>query len=185
MPVDASKVKIAATGSLWRAPLGTTLPTDSTTAYAAAFTNLGYLSMGFELSQDLKQKEITAWQTLEIVRLINTSLTRSISFDAIESNNATVALAWGGATITATTAGVYSLAIPDASAVQEAIYGIDWSDGSTTQRIIIKRGVLKSLPKVKFTREDAIVYSFEIQAITPTDGTKAMVVYGVDAGVAS
>jgi hypothetical protein len=185
MALDASKVKIAATGSLWRAPLGTTIPTDASSSYAGAFLNLGYLSMGFELAQDLKQKEITAWQTLEIVRLVNTSLTRSISFDAIESNNSTVALAWGGATITAGSAGAYSMAIPDASTVQEAIYGIDWSDGSTSQRIIIKRGVLKSLPKIKFTREDAIVYSFEIQAVAPTDGTKAIVVYGIDTGVSS
>ena len=185
MALDASKVKIAATGALWRAPLGTTIPTDSTTAYASGFVNLGYLSKGFELAQDLKQKEVSAWQTLEIVRLINTSLTRTVSFDAIESNNATVALAWGGATISAGTAGAYTLTIPDASATQEAIYGIDWSDGATNQRIIIKRGVLKSLPKVKFSREEAITYSFDIQAVAPADGSKAIVVFGTDTGVSA
>lgn len=188
MALDASKVRIAGTGSaVWIAPVGTTLPTDSTSSLASAFTNLGYLDddKGAELTQDLKIKEITAWQTLENVRIINQSLTRSVSFTGIESNKSTVALAWGGATITAGTAGAYTLTIPDASVTAEYVFVIDWTDGTTSQRIIIKRGVLKTLPKVKFTRKDAISYSFEISALAPSDGSKSVVVYGVDNGVAA
>lgn len=188
MALDASKVRIAGTGSaVWIAPVGTTLPTDSTSALASGFVNLGYLddAKGAELTQDLKTKEVSAWQTLENVRIINTSLVRSVSFTSIESNVKTVALAWGGATITAGTGGVYTLTIPDASATAEYVFVIDWTDGATSQRIIIKRGVFKSLPKVKFSRTDAISYGFEVTALAPADGSKAIAVYGVDAGVAS
>ena len=188
MALDASKVRIAGTGSaVWMAPAGTTLPSDSTTALASAFVNLGYLddAKGAELTQELKTKAISAWQSLENVRLVNQSLTRSVSFTGIESNKNTVQLAWGGATITATTGGAYSLTIPDASATAEYVFVIDHSDGATSQRIVIKRGVLKSLPKIKFSRTDAISYSFEISALVPADGSKSVVVYGVDAGIAS
>jgi hypothetical protein len=75
------------------------------------------------------------------------------------------------------------MTMPDASVTQEFILGIDWTDGSTSQRIIIKRAALKSLPKVKFTRQDAITYSLEIQALAPADGSAAIVVYGSDAGM--
>ena len=185
MPLDASKIKIAGSGSVWKAPAGPTLPTTSSAALDAAFKNLGYGSNGFELSQDLKTKEINAWQTLEVVRLINTSVSRSFMFEALESNNDTVALAWGGATITAGTAGAYTLTIPDSQTVQEFCLVIDWNDGATTQRIVVPRAALKTLPKVKYGRDDAIVYSMEIQALAPTDGSKAVRVYGVDTGVAN
>jgi hypothetical protein len=184
MALDATKVKVAGSGAIWKAPAGTSLPSDSTTAWAGAFVNLGYINDGgFELDQSLKTKEVGAWQTLEIVRLINTSISRSVSFDALESNKNTVALAWGGATVTPGTGSAYTMTMPDASVTQEFILGIDWTDGSTSQRIIIKRAALKSLPKVKFTRQDAITYSLEIQALAPADGSAAIVVYGSDAGM--
>jgi hypothetical protein len=186
MALDATKVKVAGSGAIWKAPTGTTLPTDSTSAYATGFVNLGYVSEGgFEFANELKTKEINAWQTIEAVRLINTAISRSVSFEALESNKNTVALAWGGATITAGTGGAYTIDIPDPSVAQEFILGIDWTDGSTSQRIIIKRAVLKSLPKVKFTRQDAVSFALEIQALAPADGSDPIVVYGVDAGVAS
>jgi hypothetical protein len=186
MALDASKIKIAGSGAIWKAPAGTTLPTDSTSALNAAFVNLGYVSEGgFTLANDLKTKEINAWQTIEVVRLINTAMSRSISFEALESNNKTVALAWGGATITAGSAGAYTIDIPDPSLTQEFILVVDWNDGSTSQRIIIKRAALKNLPKVKFTRQDAISYSLEISALVPTDNSDPIVAYGVDTGVAA
>ena len=184
MALDATKVKVAGSGAIWKAPIGTTLPTDSTTAYAGAFVNLGYISDGgFELDQSLKTKEVGAWQTLEVVRLINTMVSRSVTFDALESNKNSVALAWGGATVTPGTGSAYTMSIPDASVTQEFILGIDWNDGTTSQRIIIKRGVLKSFPKIKYTRQDAITYTLEVQALAPADGSAAIAIYGVDAGM--
>jgi hypothetical protein len=185
MPLDASKIKIAGSGAVWKAPAGTALPTTSSSALDVAYKNLGYGTNGFELSQNLTTKEINAWQTLEVVRLLNTAVSRSFTFEALETNNDTVALAWGGATITAGVAGAYTLVIPDSQTTQEFVLVIDWSDGATTQRIVVPRAVLKTLPTIKYGREDAIVYSLEIMALAPTDGTKAVRVYGVDAGVSA
>jgi len=185
MALDGSKVKIAGTGAIWKAPTGTTAPTDSTTAYGAGWVNLGYMKAGFEMSQDLKTKPIEAWQTLEFVRLINQSLTRKFKFEAIESNNETVKLAWGGATITTTTGGIYTLAIPTSYATNEFMIGLDWSDGTTSQRIIVKRAALLSLPSVNYDRQDEISYTIEVQSLAPTDNSAPISVYGVDTGVAS
>jgi hypothetical protein len=186
MAVNAGKIRIAGQGAVWRAPLGTTLPTDSTTALASGFINLGYLDEGFvDINNDVKQKEVTGFQTAEVLRIVNTAVNRKASFTAIETNNETVKMAWGGATITTTTGGAYSIAIPDSLAVSESIFVIDWQDGTTSNRVVIKRGVLSKLPKIGLKRNDKISYDFEVTPILPLDGSSVYAIYGVDSGVAS
>lgn len=180
---DSSKIKIAGSGAVWYAPAGTTLPTDSTTALASGFVNVGYLDNGFELAQDWKTKEVNGWQNLDILRLIPTSLSRSVKFTGIETNKTSVQLAWGGATVTTATGSAYSLTLPTPIATSDFIIVLDWNDGAVSQRIVIKRAQFKNLPTVKFSREDRIGYSFEIQALVPADGSAAVAVYGSDAGV--
>jgi hypothetical protein len=180
---DGSKIKIAATGAIWYAPTGTTLPTDSTTALNAAFINVGFVKDGVEVAQDMKTKEVSAWQNLDNVRLIVTQVSRSAKFSAIESSKTAVQMAWGNSTVTVATTPAYSMAITPTNASKEFIMVFDWSDGTTTQRIVFKRAVLKTLPSIKFSRMDEINYDLEVLALAPTDGTDAVIVYGSDAGV--
>lgn len=180
---DSSKIKIAGSGAVWYGPAGTTLPTDSTSALNAAFVNIGYLDDGFELAQDWKTKEVTGWQNLDVLRLIPTQLSRSVKFQGIESNKTSVQLAFGGATVVPGTGSAYSLTLPTPVATADFILVLDWNDGTVTQRIIIKRAQFKTLPSVKFSRKDNIGYNFEVQALVPADGSAAIAVYGVDAGV--
>jgi len=179
---DGSKVKIAGTGAIWYGPTGTTLPSDSTTALNAGFINIGYVKDGFTLAQDLKTKEVSAWQNLDIVRLIPTQLSRSAKFSAIESSKTAVQLAWGNSVVTVATSPAYSLTFPASQAAQEFILVLDWSDGTATQRIVFKRAVFKSLPAIKFSRMDEINFEMEIQALVPTDGSYPIAVYGSDTG---
>lgn len=183
MTLNSGNVRVAGTGALWKAPLGTTLPTDSTTAWGTGFVNLGYATDGFTLTQDLKKQDITAWQSLEPVRSIATGLIRKLAFEALESNKDTVSLAFGGATITPTTGGVYSMDIPDGQ-LADFILGVDWSDGTLTQRFVVQQASILTLPTIKYVRTDAVRFPLEVQAIKPANGTKSILVYGVDLAVA-
>lgn len=98
--LDPTQIRVPGTGALWKAPAGTPLPPDSTTAWNAAFTHLGYATNGFSLKQNLKTKPITGWQSLEPLRLINTDLDRSLSFESLESDKQNLQLAFGGAVVT-------------------------------------------------------------------------------------
>jgi hypothetical protein len=80
-PYNSSQIRVAGTGNIYRAPLGSTLPTDSTTALPAAFVNVGYATNGFDVAQDRKTKEITVWQSPEAARLLTTFLTRKFKFE--------------------------------------------------------------------------------------------------------
>ncbi|MFF1633973.1 hypothetical protein [Leifsonia sp. NPDC058248] len=257
--LDPSQIRVAGSGALWKAPAGTPLPADSTTAWNPAFANLGYATDGFTLKQNLKTKPITGWQSLEPLRLINTDLDRSFSFENIESDKQNLSLAFGGATVnntgvavggavttavsgvitTATahgfsvgdpvvftgtvtgglTAGTvyyviavgtpttftisatrgglffttsvgaaggviaaapYSIVIPDSALGVEFILGIDWNDGTTNQRFVVPRAQLLSLPTIKYTRQDAVRFASEIQALKPVDGSQSVLPYGSD-----
>lgn len=93
--LDPSQIRVAATGAFWKAPLGSTLPTDSTTAYPAAYANFGYQTNGFTLGQDLKTTTVSGWQSLEPLLLINQSRSNTLAFENLQSNQANLSLAWG------------------------------------------------------------------------------------------
>jgi hypothetical protein len=97
--LDPTQVRIAGTGSIWKAPVGTPIPTDSASAWNAAFINLGYAKDGFSLTQDYKTADITTWQSLEVVRSISTALIRKFQFELQQTNKTNLALALGGAAI--------------------------------------------------------------------------------------
>lgn len=183
-PLNSGQVRVAGSGAIWYAPAGTTVPTDSVTAWGASFVNLGYQTDGFTVTQSLKTTGIAAWQTTEQVRLINTELIRSVQFENIQSNTSTIALAWGGATVTAGTGGAYTLNIPSGQ-LASFVIGIDWSDGITNQRFILPNASLLTLPTIKYTRTDAVRFAMDVQALVPSTGGASMVSYGSDTGVAT
>ena len=140
---STSKIRIAGTGAIWKAPLGTALPTDSITAWNAAFVNLGYLEDGFELEQDLTTKDLNAWQTVETIRTITTMLIRKLLFTINQTDKDTVALALGGATVTpvlGTSVGTVTIAITTGLITTSAAHGL--SVGSTFQM----QGVVNGTP---------------------------------------
>ena len=142
---SATKVRIAGTGAIWKAPLGTPLPTDSTTQWNSAFVNLGYLEDGFELEQDLTTKDLNAWQTLETTRTIATALIRKLLFTIDQTDKDTVALALGGATITpvlGTSVGTVTIANITGLITTSAAHGL--SAGQTFQM----QGVVNGTPFV-------------------------------------
>ncbi len=181
--VNSGEIRVAGTGHVYCAPLGSTLPTDATTALDVAFIDLGYAADGFKMTQNLKTTDITAWQTLEPVRVINQSLTREFEFTLLQSNKNTIPLAWGGATIVAGLAGAYSLTLPEASATIAYTYVVDWTDGVTTERIVIPNGIFGTLPTITSGRLDAIKYDLMIRALIPASGGQSVLPYGVDSAV--
>lgn len=124
---SATKVRVAGTGAIWKAPLGTTLPTDSVTPWNAAFANLGYMDDGFSVEQALTIKDVKGWQSLETLRSIATDLIRRFMFDSIQTDKESLAIAWGGGTITpvlGTSVGTVAIAITTGLITTSAAHGL-------------------------------------------------------------
>lgn len=179
----SDKIRTAATGAIWRAPIGSVVPTDSVTAWGTGWVNLGYTSDGFTMKQNFKTKQIRPYQSLGVARQLTTELDYAIDFELMQTDINTVAFAWGGAAIVAGTAGAYTMTLPNDPSANEFMLGLDLSDGVTTKRIIISRAVISTLPTVKYVRSDAITYAFSVQTLVPFDNSKQLVEVGSDSNV--
>ncbi|MEO7018345.1 MAG: hypothetical protein ABI067_17695 [Leifsonia sp.] len=265
MALDATQIRVAGTGAIWKAPVGSVLPTDSTTALDPAYRNLGYAKTGFTVTPSLKTTPVNAWQSTNILRNINAELSRKYGFELEQTNIDTLALAWGGTvapavgvsigTVTiAVTTGVLTVSVPHGLAIGNAVqlagvaggapltsgttyyvqsvptsttltlaatlggaaiptttagtatgitlitgayvvtvplavtameYSIviDWSDGPISQRIVLPRVSVLTLPPIKGDRTAETTYAMEFQELVPATGNSVLI-YGVDHAVA-
>lgn len=102
--MDASQVTVGAskaTGAIWVAPKGTTLPTDATTALAATYKLLGFTSdAGVQISESASNNSIRAWEDRTEVFTAQTEYTESVSFMPIQCNADVAKLTWGDDAVT-------------------------------------------------------------------------------------
>ena len=93
MAYNASNVTTAkqgATGTVWRAPKGTTLPTDATTSLASAFINLGHVSEdGYTVSDSRETQEIKNMDGVTVYAP-QTGITSTIKVGMLEALNVDV-----------------------------------------------------------------------------------------------
>lgn len=92
-----------ATGAIWVAPKGTTLPTDATTSLGGTFTLLGFTSdAGVTISESTSDNTIRAWEGRTDVYNLRTEYTESVSFMPIQCNGDVAKLMWGDGKVTVT-----------------------------------------------------------------------------------
>ena len=84
---DSSLVSVGtplATGAIFVAPLGSTLPTDATTALSNDYKCLGYASEdGVKLSEESDSEQIKAWGGVT-VRVANSSFSETLTFTPMQ-----------------------------------------------------------------------------------------------------
>lgn len=105
--MDANEVTVGsalATGAIWVAPKGTTLPTDATTSLAGTWKLLGFTSdAGVSISESASNSAIRAWEGRTEVYNVRTEYTEQISFMPIQCNQDVAELMWGSDAVTAGT----------------------------------------------------------------------------------
>lgn len=181
-PLDATQIRVAGSGALWVAPVGSTGPTDSTTALDAAFKNLGFTNTsGFVYTPSLKTNSVEGWQSVQALRNYATSKTAKLAFTLQQVNAAILALAWNG-TVTPSAGGVYGISIPDDAEIPEQAIVADWVDGAINQRLYFPRASLITPPTQKFSRTAELNFPFEFQPLVPATGNSIQI-FGVDPNV--
>ena len=97
--MNANEVTVgsaAATGAIWVAPKGTSLPTDATTTLAGTYKLLGFTSdAGVQISENASNQSIVAWEGRTEVYNVRTEFTEQISFTPIQANAEVARLMWG------------------------------------------------------------------------------------------
>lgn len=147
--VSVGKPKIG--GAIYRAPLGTTLPTTASAALDAAFDCLGYASdAGLVNNNSSESEDIKAWGG-DTVLSVQTSKTDTFNFTLLESLNPDVLkTVYGNDNVTGDIdTGIRVVA--NSEEQEECSWVID---------MILRGGVLKRivLPDAKVTNVDEISY---------------------------
>ncbi|MEU2724077.1 hypothetical protein [Streptomyces smyrnaeus] len=166
MAVNADNVRVGLNGNVYVAPKGTAAPTDLTTAWGAAWKDLGYLNDdGVEMEYSTDVEDIMAWQSLSPVRRVLTSVDMTLAFTAIELRADAMTLYFPDSTITEVTAGtVYKLDIPSAPGSAEMAFGFEWVDDTIINRVIIPRGEVTDRESVNFQRGEPVGLGMTVSA---------------------
>ena len=166
--VSTGKPKVA--GAVYRAPKGTTLPTDATTALASAFVDMGYVSEdGVVNSNSPSTEKIKAWGG-QVVLIVSTETPDPFKLTFLESLNTNVLeTVYGAGNVTAGTGTIAVVA--NAAALGEFVYAIDMvMTGGALKRIVIPDGVLSALGDIVYKDDAAIGYEVTLDALPDGSG---------------
>jgi hypothetical protein len=132
---DAGNIVVGAGGRVWVAPEGTTAPTDSTTALAGAFVDLGFVTEeGVKFSDTIEKKLVRAWNARRPVRRIAGNATTLLDFGLLEWNAATFVFAMGGGDLTGITGAVAEVeAVALASLADTDSFYLTWNAAESTE----------------------------------------------------
>lgn len=167
--VSTGKPKIS--GAIFRAPLGTTVPTDATSALDEAFVCLGYASEdGLSNANEMDVSSIKAWGGMIVYRSL-TELTDNFKTVLIESKNKDVLKAvYGDDNVTTTASGETKVVVKAEDPV-EAVWVFDLVlRGGKAKRIVIPDGAITSRDEIVYNDSDPIGYGVTVSAYPDADG---------------
>ena len=164
-------------GAVYRAPIGTTLPTDATTALDPAFGSLGYVSEdGLSNNNELSVEATKAWGGNIVLRSL-TEMNDEFSLALIETKNVDVLKAvYGSDNVTVDASGNSTVNVV-AEDPEEAVWVFELAlRGGIARRIVIPDGAITSRDEITYNDSDAVGYGITISAY-PDASAKTHVEY--------
>lgn len=167
--VSVGKPKVS--GGIYRAPLGTTLPTDATTALSDAFVSLGYIAQdGVTNNNTIESEDYRAWGG-DVVLSYQTEKTDTFAFGLIEVLNKTTYETIAGASNVSGTLTIGIAVSVNAKDLDEYVYVIELAlRGGASKRIVIPDGKITELGEVVYADEEAINYPVTVTAQADASG---------------
>lgn len=159
MALDATKVRIAITGELFVAPVGSTAPTDATSALDAAWLGLGYVGEdGVTEAYDETIEEIVAWQNAAVVRSNTTESKATLKLKLIETKKRTLELYHKGSTVV-TNGAEYKIDVKTPTTDLRA-FVLQVVDGTKDLRIYVPTGEVTERGEIVYANGEPV--GFEV-----------------------
>lgn len=168
--VSAGKPKVG--GAVYRAPLGTALPTDATTALAVAFVDMGYISEdGVTNSNSPETEKIRAWGG-QVVLIVSTEKPDTFKLTFLESLNENVLkTVYGDGNVTIDAQAGTINVVASAEELEEHVYVIDVAmRGGAMKRIVIPSGALSELGDIVYKDDEPIGYEVTLDGMPDASG---------------
>ena len=168
MSVDSKKVTVGKPkvgGAVFKAPLGTTLPTDATTALNVAFTDAGYISEeGVTNSKGRETSDVKAWGGDTVLKP-QTSKTDNFKMTFIEALNVdTLKVVHGDDNVSGTLSAGITIK-ENAKELTHYAWVIEMVlNDSCVKRIVIPDAQVTELEDVVYKDDDAVGYNATLTA---------------------
>lgn len=167
---DVANPRIWLDGDVYYAPVGTSVPTDVSTAFAAAWLALGLLSdEGVSESREDDTEDYFAWGNKKI-RTVRSHHSRTFSVTALEDNYKVWALVNPGSPVPVTATGITTriVKVPTPNPVAVAFHVVD---GTNIKRILIPRCELSEVGDVTRSEQDIEQRELTFSVYSAADGT--------------
>jgi hypothetical protein len=170
MALKSSEVRVAGTGELYLGPVGTVLPTDTTTALGAAFKGYGYTTEdGVTLAKAVNRDGVPAWQSITPVRYVTTSLEFTIAMSFLQSNDQVLKL-WLGSSDFAGTSPAFKADVSTSPVDQNYAMVLEWSDDTLKTRLTAAKVTISEVGDVTIARQ-AATYPCTLSVLPPDTGS--------------
>lgn len=167
--VTTGKPKVG--GAVHFAPLGTTLPTDATTALDPAFVDLGYVSEdGLTNNNSPESDTVKAWGGDTVLNL-QTDRPDTFALTLIEAMNQNVLKAiYGESNVTVDNDGNVSV-----QATAEDMSSGAWVfdmilKGGRAKRVVVPNGTISELGEINYKDDEAVGYNITITDVPDASG---------------
>ena len=158
-------------GAIYRAPLGTSLPSDATTTLGAGYVELGYVSEdGLVNTNSPETENIKEWGGTDVLNVL-TEKTDEWQCTLIEVLNVNVLKAiYGANNVTGTlSTGITVTANTDEQ--EEAIWVVDMvMRNGVLKRVVIPNGKISELGDITYKRDEAVGYEITLTGLADTYG---------------
>ena len=176
-------------GVFYRAPLGTTLPTDASSPLNGLFTDHGWISDdGITLTVNRSTQKHYAFGT-DLVKTTQSEYQESLKLTFIESDPDVLETVFGADSLTLGTdgGGNRTIAIAHSSKqLPRSAFVVDMIDGSKERRIVVQEGQVIDLEDVSYKDSELTSYAVTIDCYKPASGnTEAVLEYITDTGHAA
>jgi hypothetical protein len=156
----AENVRVAVTGVVSQAPVGSTAPVDADAALDPTFLDLGYVGEdGVTETRERSTNKVKAWQGAATVREVVTDADLSYNFVLLETKAETVELYYGGSVDTADG----SIVIVPAATGGRHAFVIDVIDGDFI-RTYIPTGEVTAVGDQVYANGEPIGYEVTVTA---------------------
>ena len=162
MGKSVDEIVVGGNGSIYTAPLGTTIPASINAPLGAGWRDAGYVTEdGVTFTDGKSLESVRAWQSLHDLRRFVSSKETMVSYSLMQWSGENVKLAYGGGEVEEvapageTTPAAYRYTPPDPAHIEELMHAIEWEDGDHDFRLILPRGMVTENVESNISRQAA------------------------------